>query len=197
MLAESHMEDDDAELARWRTVCPELFDELGALGISEYMVLDSLQRIESGQLASIDEARSAVLQQHKEREAMRQRVLQRQQSAPADSTPQQAEAPAVAEDEGVGVGEGEGEGGATDACLPAWVELQADFREAAERLWHTLAVQYVPLAGDDPSVEKAVREPRTASPPAPPRRNTRGRFGHAAAPLAAAGRPCAEAALEP
>ena len=144
------MEADDAEaICKWRTVCPSLFDECAALGISEYVVLDSLQGIEQGSLASVDEARDQLLRQH----ALRQKMRTQQIAAAATAAAAAAQC-AVADEDGVededvvndmddDVGVEEQVTGA-EGALPAWVGISEDFNELKAKVQTTLAQHYMP-----------------------------------------------------
>ena len=148
-------EADEAEaIGKWRAVCPALFDECAALGITEFVVLDSLQGIEQGSLSSVEEARDQLLRQH----ALRQKMRTQQQAAATAATAAAAAQCGVAEDEEAedGVEDedvvddmddevgGEEQAAGAEGALPAWVGVSEDFNELKAKVHTTLAQHYTP-----------------------------------------------------
>ena len=134
--------DDDANIAIWRTVCPDLFKECEEAGISHYVLLNSLQCIERGQLTSVDEAREQVFAQHKERRQILERMRAAASQRPGSST--SSDDIDGAEDSGTGEAGAAGEPPEDHGELPAWIAVREELIEGRERVWHALATQYMP-----------------------------------------------------
>lgn len=139
------MDDEETELAKWQSVCPELFTECKGLSISAYAVLNALQGIEQGRVGSVEDARALVLRQHKEKLAIRQRVLaaakgsisaeEVEAAASSSDSPDLPAEPACAECEDDG------------EKLPAWVIVHAVLAECVELVWHALCTEYIKCPG--------------------------------------------------
>ena len=155
--------DDEAQIGHWRQLFPDLFIKCGAAEISDTVVLNSLQNYENGIPKSFEAVESQILEQHKERQRLRQQRERRQQQQQQQQT--QAEEPEQPSEASSEAGVDSSSVGPNSAVeqLPAWVRVRSELEERCELVSHALLSSCARMAprqteAHQAEVEQSVRK---------------------------------------